>query len=73
MMGSRRAASAKQPPERKGLIPDNLRWPNARERLTGSWSAEEIEALRQARRDWYEANGYDYRDWQTRNRVERGV
>lgn len=72
-MGSRRKASAKQSPERKGLIPDALRWPSARDRLLGSRSTDELEALKQSREDWYAENGYDYRDWQTRHRVERGL
>lgn len=68
-----RSAGVKPTRERRGLIPDELRWPSARDRLLGSWSTDELEALKQSREDWYAENGYDYRDWQTRHRVERGL
>lgn len=67
-----RSAGAKPPSERGGLIPDELLWPSARDRLKGSWSTDELEVLKQARREWYADNGFDYRDWQTRHSVERG-
>lgn len=74
-MSDRRSArrSAKQSPERGGIIPDELRTPSVRDRLRGGWSTEDMDALRQARCDWYAENGYDYTDWRVRNQVERGL
>lgn len=68
-----RSAGAKPTRAGGGIIPDELVWPNARDRLKGSWSTDELEALKQARREWYADNGFDYQDWQTRHRVERGL
>lgn len=72
-MSDRRSARRSAQPERGGLIPDGLRWPSARDRLKGSWSTDEVEALKLARRGWYADNGFDYQDWRVRHRVERGV
>lgn len=72
-MNRRRDASAKPKRQSGVIIPDHLRVPSARERLTGGWNVDQAQALDEARRDWFHSARLNIADYRDRAKAERGV